>query len=102
MSDSFDIGILTSAFIWDNNFEKSYGFSTTLEPNEYEGPMPNPSPIGILFPSLLWAYQFVTGNLGVNPIEKLMDELGLTYSDLVKKGVRNLWNQRKQEKALTL
>ena len=31
----------------------------------------------ILFPSLLWAYQFVTGNLGVNPIEKLMDELGL-------------------------
>ena len=34
--------------------------------------------------------------------ETLMDELGLTYSDLVKKGVRNLWNQRKQEKALTL
>ena len=34
--------------------------------------------------------------------ETLMDELGLTYSDLVKKGVRNLWNQRQQEKALTL
>ncbi len=34
--------------------------------------------------------------------ETLMDELGLTYSDLVKKGVRNLWNQRQQEKALAL
>ena len=34
--------------------------------------------------------------------ETLMDELGLTYSDLVKKGVRNLWNKRQQEKALTL
>ena len=34
--------------------------------------------------------------------ETLMEELGLTYSDLVKKGVRNLWNQRKQEKALAL
>ena len=39
----------------------------------------------------------------LRPIEEtLMDELGLTYSDLVKKGVRNLWNQRKQEKALAL
>ena len=37
----------------------------------------------ILFPSLLWAYQFVTGNLGVNPIEKLMDELGLMALRLV-------------------
>ena len=31
-----------------------------------------------------------------------MDELGLTYSNLVKKGVRDLWNKRQQEKALTL
>ena len=37
----------------------------------------------ILFPSLLWAYQFVTGNLGVNPIENLMDELGLMALRLI-------------------
>ena len=37
----------------------------------------------ILFPSLLWAYQFVTGNLGVNPIEKVMDELGLMALRLI-------------------
>ncbi len=37
----------------------------------------------IMFPSLLWAYQFVTGNLGVNPIEKLMDELGLMALRLI-------------------
>ena len=37
----------------------------------------------ILFPSLLLAYQFVTGNLGVNPIEKLMDELGLMALRLI-------------------
>ncbi len=37
----------------------------------------------ILFPSLLWVYQFVTGNLGVNPIEKLMDELGLMALRLI-------------------
>ena len=37
----------------------------------------------ILFPSLLWAYLFVTGNLGVNPIEKLMDELGLMALRLI-------------------
>ena len=37
----------------------------------------------ILFPSLLWAFQFVTGNLGVNPIEKLMDELGLMALRLI-------------------
>ena len=37
----------------------------------------------VLFPSLLWAYQFVTGNLGVNPIEKLMDELGLMALRLI-------------------
>ena len=37
----------------------------------------------ILSPSLLWAYQFVTGNLGVNPIEKLMDELGLMALRLI-------------------
>ena len=37
----------------------------------------------ILFPSLLWAYQFVTGNFGVNSIEKLMDELGLMALRLI-------------------
>ena len=37
----------------------------------------------VLFPSLVWAYQFVTGNLGVNPIEKLMDELGLMALRLI-------------------
>ena len=37
----------------------------------------------ILFPSLLWAYQFVIGDLGVNPIEKLMDELGLMALRLI-------------------
>ena len=37
----------------------------------------------ILFPSILWVYQFVTGNLGVNPIEKLMDELGLMALRLI-------------------
>ena len=37
----------------------------------------------ILFPSLLWAYQFLTGNLGVNPIEKLMDQLGLMALRLI-------------------
>ena len=37
----------------------------------------------ILFPSLLWAYQFVTGNLGVNPIEKLMDDLGIMALRLI-------------------
>ena len=37
----------------------------------------------ILFPSLLWAFQFITGNLGVNPIEKLMDELGLMALRLI-------------------
>ena len=37
----------------------------------------------ILFPSLLWAYQFLTGNLGVNPIEKLMDDLGLMALRLI-------------------
>ena len=27
-------------------------------------------------PSMFWSYQFITGDLGVNPIEKLMDKLG--------------------------
>ena len=30
----------------------------------------------LLLPSMLWGTMFVQGNLGVNPIEKLMDELG--------------------------
>ena len=34
--------------------------------------------------------------------ETLMNELGLTYSDPVKKGVRDLCNQRQQGKALSL
>ena len=34
--------------------------------------------------------------------DKLMDELGLTYSDLMKKGVRHLWNQRQSQKSLFL
>ena len=32
--------------------------------------------ISLLFPSLIWAYQFFFGNLGINPIDKLMDKLG--------------------------
>ena len=39
----------------------------------------------------------------LRPIEDtLMEELGYTYSDLVKKGIRNLWSQRQNEKALAL
>ena len=34
--------------------------------------------------------------------ETLMDELGYTYSDLVKKGIRTIWNKRQTEKALSL
>ena len=30
----------------------------------------------LLIPSFLWSYQFIVGDLGVNPIEKLMDKLG--------------------------
>ena len=30
----------------------------------------------LLLPSLIWAYQFVVGDLGVNPIERLMHNLG--------------------------
>ena len=30
----------------------------------------------LLLPSLFWTYQFVVGSLGVNPIEKLMHNLG--------------------------
>ena len=37
----------------------------------------------ILFPSLLWIYQFITGNFGVNPIERLMDEFGLMALRLI-------------------
>ena len=32
--------------------------------------------VSLLLPSLFWAYQFVVGGLGVNPIEKLMHNLG--------------------------
>ena len=37
----------------------------------------------ILFPSILWIFQFVTGNLGVNPIERIMDEFGLMALRLI-------------------
>ena len=37
----------------------------------------------ILFPSILWFLQFLTGNLGVNPIEKIMDEFGLMALRLI-------------------
>ena len=32
--------------------------------------------LGIFFPSLFWSYQFIDGSLGVNPIEKFMDNMG--------------------------
>ena len=32
--------------------------------------------LGIFFPSLFWSYQFIDGSLGVNPIEKYMDNMG--------------------------
>jgi len=32
--------------------------------------------ITLLVPSLIWSYKFINGSLGVNPIEKLMDNLG--------------------------
>ena len=34
--------------------------------------------------------------------DKLCDELGLTYSDLHKKGARHLWNERQSQKSLFL
>jgi len=38
-----------------------------------------------------------------HPIEnKLMEEHGLTYSDLCKKGIKSLWNERQNKKALTI
>ena len=37
----------------------------------------------LLFPSFLWVLQFLTGNLGVNPIERLMDEFGLMALRLI-------------------
>ena len=30
----------------------------------------------IILPSFFWCYQFINGSLGVNPIEKLMDNMG--------------------------
>ena len=36
-----------------------------------------------LFPSLLWVYQFISGNLGVKPIERIMDEFGLMALRLI-------------------
>ena len=37
----------------------------------------------LLLPSLFWFYQFSTGSLGINPIEKLMDKLGETALRLI-------------------
>ena len=37
----------------------------------------------ILLPSFIWVYQFIIGNLGVNPIERLMDEFGLMAFRLI-------------------
>ncbi len=33
--------------------------------------------IMLLIPSFIWVFQFFNGNLGVNPIENLMDKMGL-------------------------
>ena len=32
--------------------------------------------LAFLFPSMFWSYQFINGSLGVNPIEKFMDNMG--------------------------
>jgi len=32
--------------------------------------------LAIILPSLFWSYQFIIGSLGVNPIEKFMDNMG--------------------------
>ncbi|MDC1047128.1 sulfoxide reductase heme-binding subunit YedZ [Alphaproteobacteria bacterium] len=32
--------------------------------------------LGIFLPSIFWSYQFINGSLGVNPIEKFMDNMG--------------------------
>ena len=32
--------------------------------------------LAIFLPSILWCYQFINGSLGVNPIEKFMDNMG--------------------------
>ena len=37
----------------------------------------------LLLPGLFWFYQFSTGSLGINPIEKLMDKLGETALRLI-------------------
>ena len=39
--------------------------------------------LAIFSPSLFWSYQFIDGSLGVNPIEKLMDNLGKTALRLI-------------------
>ena len=37
----------------------------------------------IFLPSLLWCYQFINGSLGVNPIEKFMDNMGKMALQLI-------------------
>ena len=32
--------------------------------------------LALILPSLFWSYQFINGSLGVNPIEKFMDNMG--------------------------
>ena len=39
--------------------------------------------IFIFSPSIYWSFQFINGSLGVNPIEKLMDNLGETALRLI-------------------
>ncbi len=39
--------------------------------------------IVIFLPSLLWFYQFINGSLGVNPIEKFMDNMGKMALQLI-------------------
>ena len=36
--------------------------------------------LAIIFPSLLWSYEYINGSLGVNPIEKLMALRGVSYN----------------------
>ena len=39
--------------------------------------------LALILPSLIWSYKFINGSLGVNPIEKLMDNMGETALRLI-------------------
>ena len=51
--------------------------------------------LAIIAPSFIWLFQLINGSLGVNPIEKLMDnlgEMGLRRDELVEKlGIWGGW-----------